>query len=147
MGTIASVLQWSCINCNIINPTESLKCLKCGTVRQIRETSSGTASSTSPLPPPIPAHNQCARKATTTATTATTATIDCNGPLNNVNSALVDPPSQVVEHKNAAVPTNNSKAVRSELLKDSRETTTTTTAALATKITETLTSTEATTKK
>lgn len=35
MGTIASVLQWSCTNCNVINPTESLKCLNCGTVRKV----------------------------------------------------------------------------------------------------------------
>lgn len=35
MGTIASVLQWSCTNCNTINPTESLKCLNCGTVRKV----------------------------------------------------------------------------------------------------------------
>ncbi|XP_037822631.1 calpain-D isoform X1 [Lucilia sericata] len=37
MGTIASVLQWSCTNCNVINPTESLKCLNCGTVRKVCE--------------------------------------------------------------------------------------------------------------
>lgn len=37
MGTIASVLQWTCTNCNLINPTECLKCLKCGNVRQILE--------------------------------------------------------------------------------------------------------------
>lgn len=36
MGTIASVLQWTCTNCNLINPTECLKCLKCGNVRRIR---------------------------------------------------------------------------------------------------------------
>lgn len=30
MGTIASVLQWTCRNCNLINPTECLKCLRCG---------------------------------------------------------------------------------------------------------------------
>lgn len=35
MGTIASVLQWTCTNCNLINPTESLKCLNCGNVRHI----------------------------------------------------------------------------------------------------------------
>ncbi|XP_013102672.2 calpain-D [Stomoxys calcitrans] len=34
MGTIASVLQWSCNNCNVINPTESLKCINCGSVRK-----------------------------------------------------------------------------------------------------------------
>lgn len=37
MGTIASVLQWTCTNCNLINPTECLKCLKCGNVRKILE--------------------------------------------------------------------------------------------------------------
>lgn len=35
MGTIASVLQWTCTNCNLINPTECLKCLKCGNIRRI----------------------------------------------------------------------------------------------------------------
>lgn len=34
MGTIASVLQWTCTNCNFINPTECLKCIKCGNVRK-----------------------------------------------------------------------------------------------------------------
>lgn len=49
MGTIASVLQWSCTNCNIINPTESLKCLNCGTVRKVcsASTLSGTRKLTS----------------------------------------------------------------------------------------------------
>lgn len=36
MGTIASVLQWTCTNCNLINPTENLKCLNCGNIRLIR---------------------------------------------------------------------------------------------------------------
>lgn len=40
MGTIASVLQWTCTNCNIINPTECLKCLKCGNIRKILESDS-----------------------------------------------------------------------------------------------------------
>lgn len=35
MGTIASVLQWTCTNCNLINPTECLKCLNCGNIRRI----------------------------------------------------------------------------------------------------------------
>ncbi|XP_050682748.1 calpain-D [Leptidea sinapis] len=33
MGSIASVLQWHCQACGQINPTESVKCLKCGTRR------------------------------------------------------------------------------------------------------------------
>lgn len=35
MGTIASVLQWTCKNCNLINPTESIRCIRCGYVRKI----------------------------------------------------------------------------------------------------------------
>ncbi|XP_034836385.1 calpain-D [Maniola hyperantus] len=33
MGSIASVLQWHCQACGQINPTESVKCLKCGIKR------------------------------------------------------------------------------------------------------------------
>lgn len=33
MGSIASVLQWHCQTCGQINPTESVKCIKCGTKR------------------------------------------------------------------------------------------------------------------
>ncbi|XP_050085683.1 calpain-D isoform X1 [Anopheles aquasalis] len=33
MGTIASVLQWYCIACNYLNPTESVRCLRCRTGR------------------------------------------------------------------------------------------------------------------
>lgn len=33
MGSIASVLQWHCESCGQINPTESVKCLKCGVKR------------------------------------------------------------------------------------------------------------------
>ena len=40
MGTIASVLQWNCTSCNLINPTECLKCLRCGNIRKILETDS-----------------------------------------------------------------------------------------------------------
>ncbi|XP_055621619.1 calpain-D isoform X2 [Toxorhynchites rutilus septentrionalis] len=35
MGTIASVLQWTCVNCNLINPTESDNCLNCKRTRVI----------------------------------------------------------------------------------------------------------------
>ncbi|XP_073834726.1 calpain 15 small optic lobes isoform X2 [Musca autumnalis] len=37
MGTIASVYQWQCPNpnCNVINPTESIKCLNCGSMRKV----------------------------------------------------------------------------------------------------------------
>ncbi|RZC33106.1 hypothetical protein BDFB_009862, partial [Asbolus verrucosus] len=38
MGAIASVLQWHCGSCSLINPTEQLKCIRCGTVRQIPHT-------------------------------------------------------------------------------------------------------------
>ncbi|KAG5890796.1 hypothetical protein JTB14_007190 [Gonioctena quinquepunctata] len=33
MGAIASVLQWHCTFCSSINPTEQLKCIRCGTKR------------------------------------------------------------------------------------------------------------------
>lgn len=36
MGTIASVLQWTCSSCRYINPTESLKCINCGNIRRIK---------------------------------------------------------------------------------------------------------------
>lgn len=39
MGTIASVLQWTCKKCNFINPTECMKCLKCGNRRLILDKS------------------------------------------------------------------------------------------------------------
>lgn len=42
MGTIASVLQWTCTNCNLINPTECLKCLQCGNIRKIHDGNDGT---------------------------------------------------------------------------------------------------------
>ncbi|XP_044748466.1 calpain-D [Coccinella septempunctata] len=35
MGAIASVLQWHCVSCSYINPTEKLKCNRCGILRQI----------------------------------------------------------------------------------------------------------------
>ncbi|XP_066254122.1 calpain-D-like [Euwallacea similis] len=34
MGAIASVLQWHCSSCNLINPTEREKCIRCGSLRQ-----------------------------------------------------------------------------------------------------------------
>ncbi|XP_040172797.1 calpain-D isoform X2 [Anopheles arabiensis] len=34
MGTIASVLQWYCTKCNYLNPTESVRCLRCRTSRK-----------------------------------------------------------------------------------------------------------------
>ncbi|EDW36628.1 GL16009 [Drosophila persimilis] len=45
MGTISSVLQWSCTKCNTINPTESLKCYNCGTVRKVFPSPTATLSS------------------------------------------------------------------------------------------------------
>lgn len=47
MGTIASVLQWTCYQCNVINPTESLKCLNCGSVRKVCEETLENNDSTS----------------------------------------------------------------------------------------------------
>ncbi|XP_021707581.1 calpain-D isoform X2 [Aedes aegypti] len=35
MGTIASVLQWTCANCNLINPTETPLCLSCKNPRYL----------------------------------------------------------------------------------------------------------------
>uniref|UniRef100_A0A182JEA7 Calpain-D n=1 Tax=Anopheles atroparvus TaxID=41427 RepID=A0A182JEA7_ANOAO len=35
MGTIASVLQWYCIKCNYLNPTESVRCLRCRALRKV----------------------------------------------------------------------------------------------------------------
>lgn len=37
MGAIASVLQWHCGNCSLINPTEQAKCSRCGAQRQFNE--------------------------------------------------------------------------------------------------------------
>ncbi|XP_055710187.1 calpain-D [Phlebotomus papatasi] len=37
MGSIASMLQWQCTNCNLINPTENVKCLNCENVRILFE--------------------------------------------------------------------------------------------------------------
>ncbi|KAB0799224.1 hypothetical protein PPYR_07104 [Photinus pyralis] len=34
MGTIASVLQWHCKSCSLINPTEKIECIRCGSQRQ-----------------------------------------------------------------------------------------------------------------
>uniref|UniRef100_A0A1B0CTR7 Calpain-D n=2 Tax=Lutzomyia longipalpis TaxID=7200 RepID=A0A1B0CTR7_LUTLO len=39
MGSIASVLQWQCTNCNLINPTENTKCLNCENVRLFEKSS------------------------------------------------------------------------------------------------------------
>ena len=33
MGSIASVLQWHCSDCSLINPTEALKCARCSLSR------------------------------------------------------------------------------------------------------------------
>lgn len=33
MGAIASVLQWHCLQCGLINPTERIRCIRCGTKR------------------------------------------------------------------------------------------------------------------
>lgn len=34
MGSIASVLQWHCSKCSLINPTESASCARCGQLRR-----------------------------------------------------------------------------------------------------------------
>lgn len=34
MGSIASVLQWHCTKCSLINPTERFSCARCGTIRE-----------------------------------------------------------------------------------------------------------------
>ncbi|XP_015509763.1 calpain-D-like [Neodiprion lecontei] len=70
MGSIASVLQWHCSKCSLINPTESTSCARCGEPRRVYdnktnpETSSpsstnvceknnpDSANSTPPTPPP-----------------------------------------------------------------------------------------------
>lgn len=36
MGTIASVMQWHCEKCSLINPTEQIKCLRCGSAREFK---------------------------------------------------------------------------------------------------------------
>ncbi|XP_075234504.1 calpain-D-like [Lycorma delicatula] len=36
MGSIASVLQWNCDNCTLINPTEHIKCIRCGKQREFK---------------------------------------------------------------------------------------------------------------
>lgn len=36
MGSIASVLQWNCDSCALINPTENIKCIRCGKQRQFK---------------------------------------------------------------------------------------------------------------
>lgn len=46
MGTIASVLQWTCKSCNLINPTECLICLQCGNARRILETTDSGGGNT-----------------------------------------------------------------------------------------------------
>ncbi|GAB0096746.1 hypothetical protein DMENIID0001_123120 [Sergentomyia squamirostris] len=33
MGSMASMLQWQCTNCNLINPTENIKCFNCENIR------------------------------------------------------------------------------------------------------------------
>lgn len=35
MGAIASVLQWHCAVCGLINPTEQLKCIRCASHRPL----------------------------------------------------------------------------------------------------------------
>lgn len=79
MGSIASVLQWHCSKCSLINPTEATKCARCGLSRvqsderaasnhllprdsltqspqnpgnELSESCSSSGSSTPPTPPP-----------------------------------------------------------------------------------------------
>lgn len=37
MGSIASVLQWHCTSCALINPSEKRNCMRCGYTRRNRE--------------------------------------------------------------------------------------------------------------
>lgn len=60
MGTIASVLQWHCVRCSLINPTERLNCGRCGENRSCAP--HGTSTVDVPLiktqqnvPQPVPA--------------------------------------------------------------------------------------------
>ncbi|XP_012255764.2 calpain-D-like isoform X2 [Athalia rosae] len=69
MGSIASVLQWHCSKCSLINPTESVSCARCGEPRRETENktpnlqttpntnvhhknNTSSADSTPPTPPP-----------------------------------------------------------------------------------------------
>nr|CAD7198188.1 unnamed protein product [Timema douglasi] len=44
MGSIASVLQWHCQKCTLINPTERVRCIRCGTQRENKLVESETFS-------------------------------------------------------------------------------------------------------
>ncbi|XP_024939630.1 calpain-15 isoform X3 [Cephus cinctus] len=75
MGSIASVLQWHCSECSLINPTESATCARCGTPRIRSDERLGlridlpeetslefprdSASSGSSPPTPPPRHRVC----------------------------------------------------------------------------------------
>lgn len=68
MGTIASVLQWTCTNCNLINPTECLKCLNCGNIRRILDDETFTHDGDD-KPKPCRENNNANRSSTTTLPT------------------------------------------------------------------------------
>lgn len=47
MGVIASVLQWHCEHCSLINPTEQVRCIRCGRSREVANTNKDNDSADS----------------------------------------------------------------------------------------------------
>lgn len=82
MGTIASVLQWTCTNCNLINPTECLKCLNCGNIRRILDDETFTHDGDD-KPKSCRENNNANRSSTTTLPT----TIDTKLPISQAAAA------------------------------------------------------------
>lgn len=84
MGTIASVLQWTCTNCNLINPTECLKCLNCGNIRRIHD--DGTYAHDGDDKQRICSENIASRSSSTILST----TIDTKQPFSQSPAAAED---------------------------------------------------------